>query len=180
VAAKQSKNRATLYGHSNCTKYSFHKKICYSSLEKRFDVQQSLDTIYYNINVKMATSRPTFLTITAQALYSDQLKTSHNEFESLQQTVKDNLDDISVYFARILKHTARAKVDMANADEDWRNHYLETLQTDIEKLRRLSYELGRVHTTHPYCAGCNDPAGFQPNQMAHTCGHEDSDSDEED
>lgn len=142
--------------------------------------QQSLDTIYYNINVKMATSRPTFLTITAQALYSDQLKTSHNEFESLQQTVKDNMDDISVYFARILKHTARAKVDMANADEDWRNHYLETLQTDIEKLRRLSYELGRVHTTHPYCAGCNDPAGFQPNQMAHTCRHEDSDSDEED
>jgi len=129
--------------------------------------------------VKMAAARPTFLTMTSQDVYSVEVKTSHNELESLQQAIKDNLNDVSVYFARILKHAARAKVDMSNAGEDWRDHYLETLQTDIEKLRRLSYELDLVHTTHPYCAGCNDPAGFQPNQMAHTCGHEDSDSDEE-
>lgn len=130
--------------------------------------------------VQMAAARPTFRTITAQApVEADVLETISGELATLQQTIEGQLGDVSVYFARILKHAAHFNVNLAKANEDWRVHYLETLQTDLEKLRRLSDELERVHTIHPYCTGCNDPDGFQNNQMAHTCLNEDSDSDED-
>lgn len=95
---------------------------------------------------------------------------------SAQEDIEGTLWLIQRHLRRILKHAEDWKQE-AN-DPAWRADAVNVLTADLQKLTALRASLEDVSTVHPYCAGCNDPGGFQNNQQAHTCG--DSSSDEED
>lgn len=101
-----------------------------------------------------------------------------SQTEELEEDIVGTLEAISKRLERIRRHLGKTKAEFANLNEEGCEELLGSVTADVQKLTEMQDQLSNVCTTHPYCAGCNDPYGFQLNQQAHMGGCMDDSSDE--
>ena len=116
----------------------------------------------FSTHVDASTARPAKKRRTS---CTDSLLSVFSEIEEIEEEIQYTLKSIANRFRQIKKHVAASKEDFETEEEC--SDILTTAKKDFELLTQLKTQLDETNTSHPYCPGCNDPCGFQPNQQAH-------------
>lgn len=116
----------------------------------------------FSIHVDASAARPAKKRRTS---CTDSLKSAFSEIEEIEEEIEYTLKSIASRFRQIKKHVAASKKDFDTEEEC--GDILASAKRDFGLLSELKTQLDETNTSHPYCPGCNDPYGFQPNQQAH-------------